>query len=90
MITCDGAGASHDLITELDRLASRPGYQVVYSVGWELGAREKAALRLVPEHAWEAAIGARGRSASAARMTPARTRAGPTGPAGSRKPTSPS
>src|SRR6266581_7920800 len=37
MITCDGAGASHDLITRLDKLAARPGYQVIYSVGWELG-----------------------------------------------------
>ena len=61
MVTCDGAGASHDLITELDRLAARPGYQVTYSVGWELGAREKAALRLVPGHAWEAAIDAKGK-----------------------------
>jgi len=26
MITCDGTGASHDLVTELDRLAARPGY----------------------------------------------------------------
>ena len=36
MITCDGAGASHALISELDQLASRPGYQLIYSVG--LGA----------------------------------------------------
>ena len=61
MITCDGAGASHDLVAELDRLAARLGYQVIYSVGWELGAREKAALRLVPGHAWEAAIDAKGK-----------------------------
>jgi hypothetical protein len=38
MITCDGAGASHALVKELDRLAARHGYQVTYSVGWELGA----------------------------------------------------
>ena len=44
MVTCDGAGASHELVKELDRLASRRGYQVIYSVGWALGAREKAAL----------------------------------------------
>ena len=60
MITCAGVGASHALVTELDRLAARPGYQVTYSVGWELGAREKAALQLVPGHAWEAAIDAKG------------------------------
>ena len=60
MVSCDGAGASHGLIAELDRLASRPGYELIYSVGWELGKREKAALRLVPEPAWQAAIDARG------------------------------
>jgi hypothetical protein len=60
MITCDGAGASHALVAELDRLASRHGYQVTYSVGWELGAREKAAIGKVPDPAWEAAIDGKG------------------------------
>ena len=60
MITCDGAGASHALVKELDRLAARHGYQVTYSVGWELGAREKAAIGKVPEAAWEAAIDGKG------------------------------
>jgi Transposase DDE domain group 1 len=41
-------------------LAARPGYQVVYSVGWALGEREKAALRLVPGQAWQIAIDGRG------------------------------
>jgi hypothetical protein len=59
MITCDGAGASHALVKELDRLASRPGYQLVYSVGWELGAREKAAIGKVPEAAWQIAVDGR-------------------------------
>ena len=36
MVTCDGAGASHDLVKRLDKLASRRGYQLVYSVGWAL------------------------------------------------------
>jgi hypothetical protein len=39
MVTCDGAGASHELITRLDALAARPGYQLVYQVGWGLGRR---------------------------------------------------
>jgi len=56
MVTADGAGASHALITRLDELASRRGYQLTYSVGWELGERERAALRLVPEDAWQIAI----------------------------------
>jgi hypothetical protein len=60
MITCDGAGASHDLISHLDELAARRGYELIYSVGWALGEREKTALRMVPEHAWQAAIDGRG------------------------------
>ena len=60
MVTCDGAGASHELVKELDRLASRHGYQVTWSVGWALGAREQAAIGKVPEAAWEAAINGKG------------------------------
>ena len=60
MITVGGAGASHGLVKHLDKLAARPGYQLVYSVGWALGEREKAALRLVPEQAWQIAIDGRG------------------------------
>jgi hypothetical protein len=60
MITCDGAGASHDLIRHLDKLAARRGYELTYSVGWALGEREKTALRMVPEQAWQAAIDGRG------------------------------
>jgi len=36
MVTVDSAGASHGLITRLDELAGRPGYELTYSVGWEL------------------------------------------------------
>ena len=90
MITVDGAGFSHKFLEHLDKLAARRGHTLIYSCGWELGEREKAALRLVP--------GARGRSrwitaarsASAAPMTPATTPAAGTGRAGSRKRTSPS
>jgi len=60
MITCDGAGASHALVKELDRLASRHGYQVTYSVGWELGVREKTAIGKVPETAWQIAVDGNG------------------------------
>jgi Transposase DDE domain group 1 len=60
MVTCDGAGASHGLIRHLDKLASRRGYELTYSVGWALGEREKAALRLVPAQAWQLAIDGRG------------------------------
>lgn len=60
MVTVDGAGASHDLIRHLDKLACRRGYQLVYSVGWALTEREKTAIRLVPEQSWVQAIGPRG------------------------------
>ena len=60
MITTDGAGASQGLIAHLDKLAARRGYQLTYSAGWTLTEREKTALRLVPEQAWQAAIDARG------------------------------
>jgi hypothetical protein len=56
MVTCDGAGASHGLITRLDQLSSRRGYQLTYSTGWELGERERAAIRLVPPNAWQICI----------------------------------
>jgi predicted transcriptional regulator len=61
MVTCDGAGASHDLVKRLDKLASRRGYELTYSVGWALTGREKTALALVPETAWEAAADAGGK-----------------------------
>jgi DDE family transposase len=60
MVTCDGAGASHGLITRLDTLAARPGRQLTYSVGWELGERERHAIRLVPAAAWQIAVDHRG------------------------------
>jgi DDE family transposase len=60
MVTCDGAGASHGLIARLDALAARPGHQLTYSVGWELGERERAAIRQVPQDAWQIAIGPHG------------------------------
>jgi len=60
MVTCDGAGASHGLIARLDALAARHGYQLTYSVGWELGARERAAIAAVPAQAWQIAVDARG------------------------------
>jgi hypothetical protein len=60
MVTADGAGASHGLITRLDELARRPGYQLIYSVGWELGGRERRAIGLVAAQAWQIAVDQRG------------------------------
>jgi hypothetical protein len=90
MITCDGASAGHDLVKHLDKLAARRGHHLVCSVGRVLGERERAALCLVPETAWEAAIDAGGKAASAAQAMPAGTSDAGTGLAGSRRRTSPS
>jgi len=60
MVTCDGAGASHALIACLDKLASRPGHQLIYSAGWDLGKREKNAITAVPPQAWQIAVDHRG------------------------------
>jgi hypothetical protein len=60
MVTCDGAGASHGLISRLDELASRRGYQLTWSVGWELGERERAAITKVPARAWQVSVDGRG------------------------------
>src|SRR5258708_6027184 len=55
-----GGGASHDGAAPVDRGGTRRGHELTYSVGWALGGREKAALRLVPEQAWQIAIDGRG------------------------------
>ena len=60
MVTADGAGFSHKLLEHLDALAARRGYTLAYSCGWELDAREKAAIRLVPGQAWQIAVDHRG------------------------------
>lgn len=60
MVTADGAGASHGLIERLDALARRPGHQLIYSVGWELGERERAAITAVPKDGWQIAVDHRG------------------------------
>lgn len=53
LITTDGAGSSHGLVSHLSTRNSRPGYRVHYSIGWDLGERERAALGRVPTTAWD-------------------------------------
>jgi hypothetical protein len=60
MVTADGAGASHGLVAHLDKLAARRGYELIYSVGWALGDREKTAIGLVPGQAWQIAVDGHG------------------------------
>jgi hypothetical protein len=90
MVTCDGAGASHALVAHLDKLAGRRGFELTYSVGWVLGERERQPCGWCTSRPGRSPSTAAGRSASAAPMPPARTPAARTGPAGSRKRTSPS
>lgn len=52
LITVDGAGASHGLVDHITTLNARPGYRAHCSIGWERGARERAAITRVPESAW--------------------------------------
>lgn len=56
LITVDGAGASHGLVNHITTLNSSPWRRVHYSIGWDLGARERAAIARVPRHAWDAVL----------------------------------
>jgi hypothetical protein len=56
LVTIDGAGASHALIDHLHALDDRPGQRLEYSAGWDLGDREKTAIGLVPETAWQSVL----------------------------------
>jgi hypothetical protein len=55
LITCDGAGATTDLVRHIATL-NRPGWRVEYSVGFALDARARAAIGKVPTSAWQAAL----------------------------------
>lgn len=60
LITVDGAGASHGLINHITTLNSRPGHRVHYSIGWDLGDRERTAIGRVPNSAWAAVLDTNG------------------------------
>lgn len=53
LITLDGAGASHGLIDHITNLNASPWRSVQYSIGWDLGARERAAIGHAPQHTWD-------------------------------------
>lgn len=55
LVTLDGAGASHGLVDHLTTLG-KPGRRVHYSIGWDLGERERAAIGRVPTQAWQAVL----------------------------------
>ena len=60
LITIDGAGCSHAVVEHLEKLNTRPGWSVAYSVGFDLDARVRAAIGLMPAAGWEAALDAAG------------------------------
>jgi hypothetical protein len=45
LITVDGAGASHGLVNHITNLNASPWRRVHYSIGWELGPRERITIR---------------------------------------------
>jgi hypothetical protein len=55
LITCDGAGATTDLVHHIATL-NRPGWRSEYSVGFALDARARAAIGKVPASAWQPAL----------------------------------
>ena len=56
LITCDGAGATKDLLTHVTTLNAAPGRRVHYSVGFDLDERCRTAISTVPEAVWENVI----------------------------------
>jgi hypothetical protein len=56
LITCDGAGATIDLIEHITTLNQAAGRKIHYSVGFDFDDRAKAVLPLVPDDAWQAAL----------------------------------
>ena len=55
MVRVDGAGASHELIDHLLKLAS-PRRKVLFTCGWMITAADEAAIALLPASAWQAGL----------------------------------
>jgi len=53
LITCDGAGATLELIRHITTLNTVHGRRVHYSVGFDLDARARTAIGQVPERDWQ-------------------------------------
>jgi hypothetical protein len=51
---------SRSITAQIEEHSQGEGYpalhQLIYSVGWELGERERTAIAQVPEQAWQIAI----------------------------------
>jgi hypothetical protein len=62
LITCDGAGATIDLIKHITTLNEATGRKIHYSVGFNLDERARTAIALVPEDTWQHALDADGQA----------------------------
>jgi hypothetical protein len=61
LITCDGAGATLDLVRHISSLNTAPGRRVHYSVGFDLDARGRAAIGQLSDSDWDQVLDHRGR-----------------------------
>jgi hypothetical protein len=61
LITCDGAGATLDLVRHITTLNTAPGRRVHYSVGFDLDARGRAAISQLADTDWDQVLDHRGR-----------------------------
>ena len=62
LITIDGAGSSHAVVEHIEKLNTRPGFSVDYSVGFDLDERARVAIGQMPDTGWEAALDATGQA----------------------------
>jgi hypothetical protein len=56
LVRVDGAGASHELIGHLLKLAS-PRRKVLFTCGWMITPADEDAIKMVPESAWKPGTG---------------------------------
>jgi hypothetical protein len=56
MVRVDGAGASHELVGHLLKLAS-PHRKVLFTCGWMITPADEDAIKMVPEGAWKPGTG---------------------------------
>jgi hypothetical protein len=61
LITCDGAGATLDLVKHITTLNAAPGQRVHYSVGFDLDARGRTAVNQLSDTDWDQVLDQRGK-----------------------------
>ena len=61
LITCDGAGATLDLVRHITTLNTAPGRRVHYSVGFDLDHRGRTAISQLSDTDWDQVLDHRGK-----------------------------